>query len=149
MHRLEQGLPLRVGGVDIAHTHGLVAHSDGDVLLHALCDALLGAVALRDIGTHFSDSDPQYKGIDSCILLERVYEMVQQQGYELVNADCTIIAQAPKFAPHIASMRTRIAELLNANESQINVKATTTEKLGFEGRGEGISSLVTVMVKKK
>lgn len=148
VHKLVEGSGLRVGGVEIAHTHTLEAHSDGDVLLHALCDALLGALALGDIGGHFSDQDDTYKGIDSKELLRRVYAMITERGYCLINVDNTIIAQAPKFAPYIESMRGTIATLLCTTIDRVSVKATTTEKLGFEGRKEGIAAQSTVLVKK-
>jgi 2-C-methyl-D-erythritol 2,4-cyclodiphosphate synthase len=139
VHRFGDGSFITLGGVSIPHTAGLIAHSDGDVLLHALCDALLGAAALGDIGRHFPDTDPAYKGADSRVLLRRVWALVQQQGWKLGNLDATIVAQAPKMAPHIEQMRQRIAEDLQASLSQVNVKATTTERLGFTGREEGIA----------
>ncbi|PKM35906.1 MAG: 2-C-methyl-D-erythritol 2,4-cyclodiphosphate synthase, partial [Gammaproteobacteria bacterium HGW-Gammaproteobacteria-10] len=127
---------------------GLDAHSDGDVVLHALSDALLGAAALGDIGKHFPDTDPSFKGADSRVLLRHVYRIVQNKGYFLVNADITIIAQAPKMAPHIEAMCRNIAEDLNVELDCINVKATTTEKLGFEGRGEGIAVQAAVLIER-
>lgn len=138
--------PIRLGGVDIEHHHGLIAHSDGDVLLHALCDALLGALALGDIGQHFPDTDKQYAGADSVHLLQHVYDLVQAQGYQLANADLTIIAQSPRMAPHIDTMRERVATALAVDVQQINVKATTTEKLGYIGRKEGIACHAVVLV---
>ena len=137
-----------LGGVKIDYEKGLEAHSDGDVVLHALSDALLGATALGDIGKHFPDTDPEFKGADSRVLLRHVYGIVQQKGYKLVNADITIIAQAPKMAPHIVAMCTNIAEDLQVEVDCINVKATTTEKLGFEGRKEGIAVQAVVLVDK-
>ena len=137
-----------LGGVKIDYEQGLEAHSDGDVVLHALCDALLGAAALGDIGKHFPDTDPEFKGADSRVLLRHVYRIVQDKGYQLVNADMTIIAQAPKMAPHIAAMCSNIAEDLNVAVDCINVKATTTEKLGFEGRKEGIAVQAIVLIEK-
>jgi 2-C-methyl-D-erythritol 2,4-cyclodiphosphate synthase len=128
-----------LGGVRIAHTAGLLAHSDGDVLLHALSDALLGAAALGDIGKHFPDTDPQFKGADSRVLLRHVLKQVQGKGWKVGNVDATIVAQAPKMAPHIERMRALIAEDLQVDIDQVNVKATTTEKLGFTGREEGIA----------
>ena len=139
VHRFNDGHVIILGGVKIDYERGLEAHSDGDVVLHALCDALLGAAALGDIGKHFPDTDPEFKGADSRVLLRHVYRIVQAQGYRLVNADMTIIAQAPKMAPHIAAMCRNIAEDLDVAVDRINVKATTTEKLGFEGRKEGIA----------
>src|SRR5690606_37951038 len=128
-----------LGGVRITHRNGLLAHSDGDVLLHALSDALLGAAALGDIGKHFPDTDPQFKGADSRVLLRHVLEQVKSKGWKVGNVDATIIAQAPKMAPHIETMRASIAEDLQVELDQVNVKATTTEKLGFTGREEGIA----------
>lgn len=146
VHAFGPGDKVVLGGVVIPHTHGLVAHSDGDVLLHALCDALLGAAALGDIGQHFPDSDPQYANADSRALLRLVAAKVRYKGYCLVNADMTVVAQAPRLARHIEHMRAKIAEDLGCNVDQINVKATTTEYLGFNGRGEGITALATVLV---
>ena len=146
VHAFGPGDKIVLGGVVIPHTHGLIAHSDGDVLLHALCDALLGATALGDIGRHFPDSDPQYANADSRALLRLVAAKVKHKGYRLVNADMTIVAQAPRMARHIDHMREKIAEDLNCLVDQINVKATTTEHLGFNGRGEGITALATVMI---
>lgn len=135
-----------LGGVKIAHTHGFVAHSDGDVLLHALCDALLGAAALGDIGRHFSDKDEAYKGIDSRVLLARVCEMLAEHRYGVVNVDCTIIAQAPKLAPYIEAMRAEIARVMGVEIDRVSVKATTTEHLGFEGRQEGIAAQCSALI---
>lgn len=146
VHRFTDGDHIILGGVRIPYEQGLEAHSDGDVVLHALCDALLGAAALGDIGKHFPDTDPEFKGADSRVLLRHVYSIVQQKGYELVNTDLTIIAQAPKMAPHIAAMCQNIAEDLQVAVDCINVKATTTEKLGFEGRKEGIAVQAVVLV---
>ncbi|MDD5462063.1 MAG: 2-C-methyl-D-erythritol 2,4-cyclodiphosphate synthase [Methylococcales bacterium] len=148
VHRFNEGDHIFLGGVKIAYEQGLEAHSDGDVVLHALCDALLGAAALGDIGKHFPDTDPDYKGADSRVLLRHVYRIVQDKGYQLVNADMTIIAQAPKMAPHIATMCRNIADDLNVAIDCINVKATTTEKLGFEGRKEGIAVQAIVLIEK-
>ncbi|MEG1040254.1 MAG: 2-C-methyl-D-erythritol 2,4-cyclodiphosphate synthase [Pseudomonas sp.] len=139
VHRFAEGDFITLGGVRIAHRFGLLAHSDGDVLLHALSDALLGAAALGDIGKHFPDTDPQFKGADSRVLLRHVVKIVQAKGWKVGNVDATIVAQAPKMAPHIQDMRTRIAEDLAVDLDQVNVKATTTEKLGFTGREEGIA----------
>ena len=148
VHRFNDGDHIILGGVKIDYEQGLEAHSDGDVVLHALCDALLGAAALGDIGKHFPDTDPEFKGADSRVLLRHVYRIVQDLGYRLVNADMTIIAQAPKMAPHIASMCRHIADDLNVAIDCINVKATTTEKLGFEGRKEGIAVQAIVLIEK-
>lgn len=139
VHRFGEGDHITLGGVRIPHRFGLLAHSDGDVLLHALSDALLGAAALGDIGKHFPDTDPQFKGADSRALLRHVLVQVQAKGYVVGNVDATIIAQAPKMAPHIDSMRALIAADLQVELDQVNVKATTTEKLGFTGREEGIA----------
>jgi 2-C-methyl-D-erythritol 2,4-cyclodiphosphate synthase len=131
--------PLIIGGVKIAHDKGLIAHSDGDVLLHAVCDALLGAAALGDIGQHFPDTDPAYAGANSRELLKNVYQLIITKGFEINNLDVTIVAQAPKMAPHITAMRAHIAQDLNLSIEQVNVKATTTEALGYVGRKEGIA----------
>lgn len=148
VHRFNDGTAIILGGVSIPYEQGLEAHSDGDVVLHALCDAILGAAALGDIGKHFPDTDPAFKGADSRVLLRHVYAIVQALGYQLVNADMTIIAQAPKMAPHIAAMCANIAQDLNVAVDCINVKATTTEKLGFEGRKEGIAVQAIVLLEK-
>jgi 2-C-methyl-D-erythritol 2,4-cyclodiphosphate synthase len=139
VHAFGPGEFITMGGVRIPHTHGLIAHSDGDVLLHALCDALLGAAGLGDIGQHFPDSSAEFKGINSRILLRRVAALLQKQDLTVGNADATIIAQTPKMAPHISAMRENIAADLAITPDQINVKATTTERLGYIGRGEGIA----------
>ena len=148
VHRFNDGDFIILGGVKIDYEQGLEAHSDGDVVLHALCDALLGAAALGDIGKHFPDTDPEFKGADSRVLLRHVYRIVQDLGYHLVNADITIIAQAPKMAPHVEAMCLIIAKDLNVDIDCINVKATTTEKLGFEGRKEGIAVQAIVLIEK-
>lgn len=148
VHRFKEGGDVILGGVKIPYEKGLDAHSDGDVVLHALSDALLGAAALGDIGKHFPDTDPAFKGADSRMLLRHVYKVVQNKGYFLINADITIIAQAPKMAPHIEAMRRNIADDLNVELDCINVKATTTEKLGFEGRGEGIAVQAAVLIER-
>lgn len=149
VHQLTEGRPLILGGITIPYEKGLLGHSDADVLLHTVTDAVLGAIGEGDIGRHFPDTDPEFKDADSAKLLEHVWSLVENRGYELVNADCTIIAQKPKMAPHIEQMKNRIAELLKATPDQVNVKATTTEKLGFTGRGEGIASQAVVLLKKK
>ncbi|MGR8941617.1 MAG: 2-C-methyl-D-erythritol 2,4-cyclodiphosphate synthase [Gammaproteobacteria bacterium] len=148
VHRFNEGDHIILGGVTIPYEKGLEAHSDGDVVLHALADALLGAAALGDIGKHFPDTDPAFKGADSRVLLRHVYGVVREKGYALVNADITIIAQAPKMAPHIAAMCQNIAEDLETEIGCINVKATTTEKLGFEGRKEGIAVQAVVLIER-
>ncbi len=140
VHQLVAGRKLIIGGVEIAYDKGLLGHSDADVLLHAICDALLGAAALGDIGRHFSDADARYKNIDSRILLREVARMVANAGFRIGNVDATIIAQAPKMAPHIAKMVENIASDLDIAMNAVNVKATTTEKLGYTGRGEGIAA---------
>jgi 2-C-methyl-D-erythritol 2,4-cyclodiphosphate synthase len=146
VHRFGEGDFIILGGVKIPYEQGLIAHSDGDVVLHALADALLGAAALGDIGRHFPDTDPEFKGADSRVLLRHVYHIVKERGYRLGNADVTIIAQAPKMAPHITAMCQNIADDLEAALNVINVKATTTEKLGFEGRKEGIAVQAIVLL---
>ncbi|MAT65819.1 MAG: 2-C-methyl-D-erythritol 2,4-cyclodiphosphate synthase [Gammaproteobacteria bacterium] len=146
-HAFRAGGRLVLGGVEIPHDQGLEAHSDGDVALHALCDALLGAAALGDIGRHFPDSDPQYKGVDSRVLLRSVMEKITDRGYRVINADLTLVAQAPRLAPHIDAMRDNIAADLNVDPDSINVKATTTEQMGFTGRGEGIAAFAVALIK--
>ncbi len=140
VHRLQEGLPLWIGGVLVPHSHGLVGHSDADVLLHAISDALLGAAALGDIGKHFPDTDPQYKGIASTKLLAHVGNLLKEHGHTIGNIDSTVVAQRPKLAPYIEQMRQTIADTLGLSIGQVSVKATTTEHLGFEGREEGISA---------
>jgi 2-C-methyl-D-erythritol 2,4-cyclodiphosphate synthase len=149
VHQLTEGRPLIMGGITIPYEKGLLGHSDADVLLHAVADGCLGAIAAGDIGKHFPDTDPEFKDADSAKLLQHVWMLVKDEGYELGNIDCTIIAQKPKMAPYIDEMRARIAELLEAEITQVNVKATTSEKLGFTGRGEGIAAQTTVLIKKK
>lgn len=146
VHRFGDGNFVTLGGVQIPFHKGLVAHSDGDVLIHALCDALLGACALGDIGRHFPDTDPQYKGIDSRQLLRHVIALVNKQGWQLTNMDATIIAQAPKMAPYIEQMRELLTKDMQVKLEQINIKATTTEKLGFTGREEGIAVHAVVLL---
>ena len=146
VHKFGPGNEIIIGGVNIPHTHGLIAHSDGDVLLHALCDALLGAAGLGDIGRHFPDTDPKFKNADSRELTRQVMKLLQEKNYSIVNGDLTIIAQAPKMAPHIETMRQLIAEDLSTTVDKINVKATTTEKLGYIGRGEGIACHAVVLI---
>ncbi|MCY1120260.1 2-C-methyl-D-erythritol 2,4-cyclodiphosphate synthase [Bacillus safensis] len=149
VHQLTEGRPLIIGGVTIPYEKGLLGHSDADVLLHTVADACLGAIAEGDIGRHFPDTDPEFKDADSFKLLQHVWELVKEKGYTLVNIDCTIMAQKPKMAPYIQPMCEKIAEALEADVTQVNVKATTTEKLGFTGRGEGIASQATVLLQKK
>lgn len=146
VHRLTTGRDLIICGVKIPHTHGLDGHSDADVAIHALCDALLGALALGDIGAHFPDTDPRYRGIDSRLLLRHVSALIAGRGYRPVNIDITIMAQAPKMAPHIPAMRANLAGDLNMPLDCVSVKATTTEHLGFEGRREGISAQASALL---
>jgi len=146
VHALVPGRKLVIGGVEIAHDKGLLGHSDADVLLHAICDALLGAAALGDIGKHFPDSDPKYKGIDSRELLRQVATLLRDRGRRVVNVDATIIAEAPRMAPHIPAMVANIADDLAIEPHYINVKATSTEKLGFTGRGEGIAAQAICLI---
>ena len=146
VHAFGEGDHIILGGVTIPYQRGLMAHSDGDVLIHALCDALLGAAALGDIGRHFPDTDPRYSGADSRELLRHVMSLLSSKGYSLGNADMTIVAQAPKMSPYIEQMTTNIAADLGCDLSQVNIKATTTEKLGFEGRGEGIACQAIVLL---
>ncbi|MBU0656745.1 MAG: 2-C-methyl-D-erythritol 2,4-cyclodiphosphate synthase [Gammaproteobacteria bacterium] len=146
VHAFTEGDHIVLGGVKIPHAHAFKAHSDGDVLLHAICDALLGALAMGDIGQHFPDTAAEYENIDSRILLRHVYGLVKARGYRVINLDSTIIAQAPKMMPHIATMREHVAADLESNVGQINVKATTTEKLGFAGRKEGIAAHAVVLL---
>jgi 2-C-methyl-D-erythritol 2,4-cyclodiphosphate synthase len=148
VHRLAEGETLWLGGILIPHHKGTVAHSDGDVVIHAICDALLGALKLRDIGTHFPDNAAEFKNIDSKVLLAKSYDLVKQKGYEIVNIDSTISAQQPKFKAFIPEMENTIARVLDVNTDQISVKATTTEQLGFEGREEGISVSAVCLLKK-
>ena len=149
VHKFGGEGPIVLAGVKIPYDYGFLAHSDGDVAIHALCDALLGALAMGDIGKHFPDTADQYENIDSRILLRHVVGLIAEKGYQLVNCDLTIIAQAPKMAPHIDTMREILAEDLNAEVSQVSVKATTTEKLGFEGRKEGIATQAVVLLQAK
>ncbi|MDO8813523.1 MAG: 2-C-methyl-D-erythritol 2,4-cyclodiphosphate synthase [Gallionella sp.] len=146
VHQLAEGRKLIIGGVEIPYDKGLLGHSDADVLLHAISDALLGAAALGDIGRHFADSDAKFKDIDSRILLREVLHLVREQGYCVSNVDATIIAQAPKMAPHIPQMVAHIAADLRVEKNAVNVKATTTEQLGFSGRGEGIAAQAVVLL---
>ena len=149
VHAFSEGRKLIIGGIEIPHDKGLLGHSDADVLLHAISDALLGALALGDIGQHFPDTDEKYKNADSSLLLKNVYSLITQKGYFLGNLDAVIAAQKPKLAPYILKMREHIAALLNSGADRISVKATTTEKLGFTGREEGIAAYATVLIQKK
>ncbi len=148
VHRLVEDRELILGGVKIPHPTGLLGHSDADVLLHAICDAILGALAAGDIGKHFPDSDPEFKGIDSRKLLRHVVELMTDRGYRLANLDATILCQRPKLAPHILQMCQHIAEDCGVGKDRVNVKATTTETLGFEGREEGISAHAVVLLQQ-
>ena len=148
VHRFGAGDEVVLGGVHIPFKRGLEAHSDGDVLIHAVCDALLGALGQGDIGQHFPDTDPANAGIDSRILLRRVFDLVRDSGWQLGNLDATVIAQAPRLAPHIGAMCTHLARDLDADPTRVNVKATTTEKLGFTGRGEGIAAHAVVLLER-
>lgn len=148
VHALGSGLTMWLGGIQIEHHSGFIAHSDGDVLIHSLCDALLGAAALGDIGYHFPDTDNQFKAIDSTILLERCAKLVRDKGYEIINCDNTIMAQQPKLRPYIPAMQERLATVLGIDIEQVSIKATTTERLGFTGREEGIAVMSTVLLEK-
>jgi 2-C-methyl-D-erythritol 2,4-cyclodiphosphate synthase len=147
VHAFGPGDSVMLGGVRIAHTHGVVAHSDGDVVLHALCDALLGAAGLGDIGQHFSDRDPKWRGADSARFVAEVLTMLRAQKLTVENADVTVISQVPKIAPHRDTMRRRIAQLLGVDEAHVNIKATTTEGLGFLGRAEGLAAQAVVLLR--
>jgi len=148
VHRFAENRPLIIGGVTIPHTHGLEAHSDGDVLIHAVCDALLGAAGFWDIGHHFPDTDDAFKNIDSRVLLRKVVADLAERGWAVNNMDATVVAQAPKLAPFIPQMKSLLAEDMNADEDAVNIKATTTEKLGYTGRKEGIAAHAVVLLKK-
>lgn len=146
VHRLVENRDLWICGVKVPHTHGLLGHSDADVAIHALCDALLGAAALRDIGYHFPDTDPRYKGADSKILLSEVVRLIGEKGYKVGNVDLTVIAQSPKLKPYIDEMRETLANIMGVAVDSVSIKATTTENLGFEGRKEGISALAVALI---
>lgn len=148
VHALREGLPLTLGGVQIEHAKGFVAHSDGDVAIHAVCDALLGAAALGDIGLHFPDTSDDFAGIDSKILLRRTAALVREAGYEIGNVDCTIRMQRPRLRPHIEAMRAAMAEAMGIGVDRMSVKATTTERLGFEGREEGVSVSAVALIRR-
>lgn len=147
-HKLVEGRDLWLGGIKIPHSKGALGHSDADVLLHAICDALLGALGLGDIGMHFPDTDPNYKGIDSKVLLRRSYNLIREKGYWLVNVDSTILLQAPKIRPYVEQMQRVISEILHVSIDDISIKATTTEHLSFVGREEGIVATANVLLKK-
>ncbi len=149
VHAFAEGRKLIIGGIEIPYDKGLEGHSDADVLLHAICDAMLGALALGDIGIHFPNTDERWKDADSALLLKLVNELIQSYGYELGNLDCVLAMENPKISPYVEQIRNRISELLNADADQISIKATTTEKLGFVGRTEGVVSFATVLLTKK
>ena len=149
VHRLVEGRELWLGGVNIPWEKGLLGHSDADVAIHALCDALLGAAALRDIGYHFPDTDPRYKGIDSRLLLRHVMRLLDEQGYRLGNCDITICAEQPKINPHIPAMQQELAACMDCEPGQVSIKATTTEKLGYTGRVEGIAAYAVALIQSK
>jgi len=146
VHQLREGLPFWLGGIQIPHTHGALGHSDADVLIHVICDALLGAANLRDIGFHFPDTDPQYKGIDSKRLLAEVVRLLEERGYTISNIDSTVCLEAPKVNPHIPAMQETLAGVLRIPVEDISIKATTTEKLGFVGRREGVAAYASVLI---
>ena len=148
VHKLEAGEDFWLGGIKVPHTHGAVGHSDADVLIHVICDALLGAANLRDIGFHFSDKDPKYKGIDSKILLKDVVKLITDKGFEIGNIDSTICLQQPKVNPHIPAMKACLVEVMGIDEEDLSIKATTTEKLGFVGKEEGVAAYATVLIQK-
>ncbi len=147
VHAFAEGRRLVLGGVEIPHDRGLAGHSDADVLIHAICDALLGAAGMGDIGHHFPDSDDAWKGADSCDLLAHVVRLLAEGGWRVGNVDATVIAQAPRLAPHLPAMRARLAGLLRVEESGVNIKATTTERLGFTGRGEGMAAMAVALIR--
>jgi len=147
-HRLQPGLELWLGGILVASESGCVAHSDGDVLLHAVCDALLGGAGLRDIGYYFPDNDPEFSGIDSKILLKRTYDLISDKGYTIINIDCTVCLEKPKIAAYIPEMKNTVSAILGNIPENISIKATTTEKLGFTGREEGIVAIAVVLLSK-
>lgn len=148
VHRFEEGRPLWLGGINIPHTHGLAGHSDADVLIHAICDALLGAAALRDIGHHFPDTAEEFSGIDSKILLRKTVSILAEAGWRIGNVDATVCAEHPKLNPHIPAMQACLAPLMNISPEDISIKATTTEKLGFTGREEGMAAYAVVLIEK-
>lgn len=147
-HRLETGLTLWLGGVRIPSDKGCVAHSDGDVILHAICDAMLGAAGIEDIGHHFPDTSDEFKNIDSKILLKKTFDLIKKAGFNFINADCTVCLERPKIAPYITEMRSLISSILETTSENISIKATTTEKMGFTGREEGVVAMAVVLLKK-
>ena len=149
VHQLQEGYDFWLGGIKIEHTKGAVGHSDADVLIHVICDALLGAANLRDIGFHFADTDPKYKGIDSKILLKEVVKLIHDKGYEIGNIDSTICLQQPKINPHIPAMKECLAKVMGVEDEDVSIKATTTEKLGFVGKEEGVAAFASVLIIKK
>ncbi len=149
VHPFAEGRPLILGGISIPYHQGLAGHSDADCLVHAICDALLGAISEGDLGRHFPDSDPRYQDVESLLLLKKVVEMVKRKGFRIANIDATIVAQAPKLAPYRAQMEEKIAQTAGVEQGQVNVKATTTEGMGFAGRGEGIAAYAVVLVEKR
>jgi len=149
VHRLETGIPFWIGGVKIPHEKGALGHSDADVLLHAICDAMLGAAALGDIGEHFPDTDVNYKGIASSVLLQRTLDLIREKGYEIGNVDSTVCLQVPRIGPYIPEMQKKIASLLNLDPDRVSVKATTEEEMGFTGRREGVSAYAVVLINEK
>ena len=148
VHQLQEGYDFWLGGIKLEHTKGAVGHSDADVLIHVICDALLGAANMRDIGFHFSDKDPQYKGIDSKILLRDVMKLIRKEGYEIGNIDTTVCLQLPKVNPSIPAIKACLAEVMGISEGQVSIKATTTEQLGFVGREEGVSAYAVVLIQQ-
>lgn len=149
VHALAEGVDFWLGGIHIMHTHGAYGHSDADVLIHVICDALLGAANMRDIGFHFSDKDPQYKGIDSKILLKNVVELIGEKGYKIGNIDSTICLQEPKINPYVPAMKKTLAKVMGIPQDDVSIKATTTEKLGFVGKEEGVAAHATVLIYKE
>ena len=149
VHQLQEGIPFWLGGIQLEHTHGAKGHSDADVLIHAICDALLGAAALRDIGYHFSDKDPQYRGIDSKVLLSRVVSLLDSKGWAIGNVDSTLILEAPKINPHVEQMQQVLAEVMGIDVDCVSIKATTAEKMGFVGRGEGLEAQAVALIYRK
>ena len=148
-HRMEEGRDLWIGGIKIPHTKGSVGHSDADVLLHAICDAMLGALALGDIGTHFPDTDNKYKDIDSKVLLKESYRLISEKGYSIMNIDASLCLEKPKIKPYVAEMQQTIAAILNLEVSDVSIKATTTEQMGFVGREEGLTAHAVILLQKK
>ncbi|MFN6944997.1 MAG: 2-C-methyl-D-erythritol 2,4-cyclodiphosphate synthase [Cytophagaceae bacterium] len=148
VHQLKEGLDFWLGGIKIPHSHGALGHSDADVLIHVICDALLGAANMRDIGFHFPDKDPEYKGIDSKILLRKVVEIIKNNGYTIGNIDCTICLQEPKVNPYVPEMKKTLAGVMGIDEDDVSIKATTTEHLGFVGKKEGVAAYAVVLITK-